>query len=106
MIFASNTGKVLDGSNVRKSLIHTKEKMKVMVYEEKGIPIEEVVLTNFTPHSLRHTFATRALEKDIHIKVVADWLGHSTIRITGDTYSHVSSSKRKSSIERLKGIIT
>lgn len=40
------------------------------------------------PHSLRHT-ATLALEAGIHPKVVSERLGHSTIAITLDTYSHV-----------------
>lgn len=40
-------------------------------------------------HSLRHTFATRALEAGIPVKVVSQILGHSSIRITLDTYSHV-----------------
>ena len=41
------------------------------------------------PHSLRHTWATLALEAGIHPKVVSERLGHSTIAITLDTYSHV-----------------
>jgi integrase len=41
------------------------------------------------PHALRHTWATLALQSGIHPKVVSDRLGHSTIHITLDTYSHV-----------------
>ena len=41
------------------------------------------------PHALRHTWATLALQSGIHPKVVSDRLGHSTIAITLDTYSHV-----------------
>ncbi len=41
------------------------------------------------PHSLRHTAATEMLRQGIHPKVVADRLGHSTIRMTLDVYSHV-----------------
>lgn len=40
-------------------------------------------------HALRHTFATRALEAGIPVKVVSQILGHSNIQITLDTYSHV-----------------
>ncbi len=41
------------------------------------------------PHGLRHTWATLALQAGIHPKVVSDRLGHSTVSITLDTYSHV-----------------
>jgi len=41
------------------------------------------------PHSLRHTWATLALEAGVHPKVVSERLGHATIAITLDTYSHV-----------------
>lgn len=40
-------------------------------------------------HALRHTFATRALEAKIPVKVVSQILGHSSVQITLDTYSHV-----------------
>jgi integrase len=40
-------------------------------------------------HDLRHTFATLSLTKAIHPKVVSEALGHSTIAITLDLYSHV-----------------
>ena len=42
-----------------------------------------------TVHALRHTFATRALEAGVQAKVVSKILGHSTIQMTLDTYSHV-----------------
>jgi integrase len=40
-------------------------------------------------HDLRHTHATLALEAGVHPKVVSDRLGHSTVAITLDIYSHV-----------------
>jgi integrase len=40
-------------------------------------------------HDLRHTAATHLLTNGVHPKVVQDLLGHSTIAITLDTYSHV-----------------
>lgn len=41
------------------------------------------------PHSLRHTWASLALEAGVHPKIVSERLGHSTVAITLDTYSHV-----------------
>jgi integrase len=40
-------------------------------------------------HDLRHTCATLLLTKGVHPKIVQELLGHSTIAITLDTYSHV-----------------
>lgn len=47
-------------------------------------------LPRLTLKGLRHTWATLALEQGIHPKVVQERLGHSTIGITLDIYSHVS----------------
>ena len=40
-------------------------------------------------HDLRHTCATLLLSKGVHPKFVQELLGHATISITLDTYSHV-----------------
>jgi integrase len=40
-------------------------------------------------HDLRHSYASIALSRGIHPKVVQEALGHSTIAVTMDTYSHV-----------------
>jgi len=39
-------------------------------------------------HTLRHSAAVAWLESGVHIKAVADLLGHSSIAITGDVYGH------------------
>lgn len=41
-------------------------------------------------HDLRHTHATLGLTAGVRAKVMADRLGHSTIAVTLDTYSHVT----------------
>jgi integrase len=40
-------------------------------------------------YDLRHTAATILLIKGVHVKLVSEMLGHSTITLTLDTYSHV-----------------
>ena len=42
-----------------------------------------------SPHTLRHTMATALLRAGQHVKIVAERLGHSSITMTLDTYSHV-----------------
>src|SRR5260370_2134292 len=51
--------------------------------------LERAGLPRLRIHDLRHTAATHLLNKHVHPKVVQELLGHSTIAITLDTYSHV-----------------
>jgi integrase len=39
-------------------------------------------------HNLRHTCATLLLSRGVHPKLVQELLGHATIAMTLDTYSH------------------
>jgi len=41
-------------------------------------------------HSLRHTFATRCLERGINIKTVQLWLGHAKMETTANIYTHAN----------------
>ena len=51
--------------------------------------LERVALPHIRFHDLRHTCATLLLSKGVHPKFVQELLGHATISITLDTYSHV-----------------
>lgn len=42
-----------------------------------------------SPYSLRHAAATALLKKRESLKIVSEMLGHASIRLTADTYSHV-----------------
>ncbi len=50
--------------------------------------VKEAKLPTIRPHDLRHTHATLALRAGIHPKLVSERLGHATVSITLDTYSH------------------
>jgi integrase len=56
-------------------------------------------------HDLRHTHATLALAAGIHPKVVSERLGHSTISITPDTYSHVSPGLQEEAAVRVADLV-
>jgi integrase len=43
----------------------------------------------YTPHSLRHFFASTALAAGIPIHEVSHWLGHKSIKTTVDVYGHL-----------------
>ena len=51
-------------------------------------------------HDARHTHASLMLKQGIHPKVVQERLGHSTIAITLDTYSHVAPGLQEAAAKR------
>ena len=75
LIFASETGDPLDRRAV------TALKFKPLL-KRAGLP-------EIRFHDLRHTCATLLLTRNVNPKIVSEMLGHSTIAITLDTYSHV-----------------
>lgn len=52
-------------------------------------------------HDLRHGHATMLLELGEDLKVISDRLGHSTISLTADTYSHVRERMQKEASNKL-----
>ncbi|MGH8929919.1 MAG: tyrosine-type recombinase/integrase [Egibacteraceae bacterium] len=50
--------------------------------------VRDLELPTITAHGLRHTHATLLLQAGVHPKVVQERLGHSTISVTYDTYTH------------------
>jgi integrase len=54
-----------------------------------GWAVKRAGLPRITPHGLRHSAASVALANGVPLKVISDRLGHSSISITADVYSHV-----------------
>lgn len=52
-------------------------------------------------HTLRHTFATRAIEEGVDVKALSEILGHSSVSFTMERYVHPSLSVKRSHMERL-----
>lgn len=70
---------------------------RLITYWFKKI-INELELPNYRFHSLRHTFATRCLEKGVSIATISSLLGHHSIKMTLDTYIGVFLSEKKDAI--------
>lgn len=89
-LFCNEIGQVIEPSQMR----------KIFLRIAKRADVENV---NF--HTLRHTFATRALESGAQIKVVSDILGHTTTKITMDLYCHTSMDEKKKTIEQIQNYL-
>lgn len=60
-----------------------------------------------SPHTMRHTFATRLFEAGVPAKTISQLLGHASVAFTLDTYTHVLPNTKKEAIELLeKGTAT
>jgi integrase len=56
-------------------------------------------------HGLRHTHATLLLRANVHPKVVSERLGHATVGVTLDTYSHVLPDMQEAAARKLDGVL-
>lgn len=53
-------------------------------------------------HTLRHTFATRAVEVGFEIKSLSEILGHASVKITLDRYVHSSLELKRNNMQKLR----
>ncbi len=58
----------------------------------------------FTFHGLRHTHATLLLQQGVNPKIVQERLGHSSIKVTMDTYSHVLPDMQRQAVDAMEKI--
>lgn len=58
-------------------------------------------LKPITPHGLRHTHASLLFSAGVEPKNISDRLGHSTIKITLDLYTHITEEQRTDTVEKL-----
>ena len=75
LVFATNIGTLINPTNLRRRSF--------------GPLLEKAGLPQIRFHDLRHTAATLLFLEGVHPKFVQELLGHATIAITLDTYSHV-----------------
>ena len=71
--------------------------------------LEDVLRTAGLPrvtfHALRHTAASLLLAQGVHPRVVMELLGHSTIALTMNTYSHVIPALEREAAERMDALL-
>ena len=91
LVFTSNDGKPVSREKVTAELNKIINKMHD----------DHVNIPQFTFHSLRHTFATRGLEQGISLKIMQTILGHTTLAMTSDLYSHVLPTTKAQEMEKM-----
>lgn len=67
-----------------------------------AIAVTRAQLPGIGLHTLRHTFATRALERGVNIRTVQRWLGHQSL-VQTERYLHPSSHYEREAIKLLDG---
>lgn len=73
---------------------------KGVEYEEKKMP--QKVRDDISPYSLRHAFASHLMETGATLKDVSDLLAHSSIRLTADTYVHMTDERKTRAVDKLE----
>ena len=68
----------------------------------KNIQKEDAGFKHFTPHTFRHTFATRAIENGMQPKTLQHILGHGTLKMTMDLYCHVTEDTLFTEMEKME----
>ncbi len=89
LVFCDNFGRYLD----RRYLLD--------IYK-KVLKDNDIKLRKF--HDLRHTYATRLFELGENPKTVQELLGHSSLSITLDTYTHVLDDMKNKAISKLNDL--
>jgi integrase len=91
LVFTNRTGGGLEQGVVERAL--------VQALADAGLPRGRV-------HDLRHTTASVLLAAGTHPKVVQDLLGHSTITLTLDTYSHLTQPLHEQAAQTIDALLT
>ena len=82
---------------IKKYVKRRREEEAYRAIENRCDPKE---IRSFHPHTLRHTFATRCFENKMEPKVVQKLMGHSSISVTLNIYTHVLEDLMETEIEK------
>lgn len=102
-VFVSRNGTVLRNFDINKTLrrivngINEEEKKRA---EKEGR--KPVVFEKFSPHCMRHTFATRCYEKGVREKVTQKILGHNSLQMTMQVYTHTTELMVEDDLKKLE----
>lgn len=90
-LFCNENGEALSDQRVQNEI---KRIAQCIVADGKEFPY-------VTPHTFRHTFATRAIEAGMQPQVLKTIMGHSSLAMTMDLYSHVMPDIKAMEMEKI-----
>ena len=105
LVFVGRNGKPMSNHTFQKSLndiVKTINAERKAVSEKNKTVFES--MEHIHPHALRHTFATRCFEAGMEAKSVQMFLGHFSISITLDLYTHVTDDKQRQELNKLENL--
>jgi integrase len=91
LVFCSELGTPLEPGNMLRRSFHP-------LLHRAGLPWIRF-------HDLRHTAATVMLGRGVHPKIASEMLGHATVGITLDTYSHVTETMQRVATEEIEAAL-
>ena len=97
LVFCSKTNNPINEANIRGAIRYLVDKINK---ENPNLNFEQ-----FTPHGLRHTFATKAIAKGMRPKTLQKILGHNSLQMTMDLYCHVEKNTLKEEMALLGEVV-
>src|SRR5215204_1854908 len=92
LVFPSTTGTIM-----RRNNLHRRSYKPLL---------KRACLPDIRLYDLRHTFATLMFENREQLKLVSEMLGHSSVKQTADTYTHVSPTMHREAAMRLNDFLS
>ena len=92
LVFPNETGSLFNPSNLRNRSF-------------KRIKVRSGVREDLRFHDLRHICATLLLREGVNAKVASEMLGHASIAITLNTYSHLLPDMQDSAVEAMEAAL-
>lgn len=93
-LFCNENGDLLSRERVQREIERIINQIRAAGYDFPRI----------TPHVFRHTFATRAIEAGMQPQVLKTILGHSSLAMTMDLYSHVLPDTKAEEMEKIANV--
>ena len=93
LVFTTEFGKPFDRNMINRTIHQIIVKMNKTREQE---------MEDFSPHTMRHSLATRCFENGVPPKVVQEVLGHTSLNMTMDLYTHVIDQTKQEEMKKIE----